>query len=560
MRSRFHSVSVHLLVAVIVTGFARLLCAQSDVVSVYVDANKRGEPLKHVWAYYGYDECNYTTTPDCKALMQTVAQINSRPVHLRQHFLLNNGDGKAALKWGSTNLYTENEQGEPVYSWSEMDAIMDAVVASGCRPLVEIGFMPKDLSARPEPYRNSDTYKLDGGCFYPPKDYEKWAELIRQWVRRSAARYKNVEQEWLWELWNEPDISYWHGTFEEYCKLFDYTENAVHEVLPRVVFGGPHTAGGGRFLRDFLEHCASGTNAVTASGGTRLDYIAFHAKGGVSLREGHVQMDLGNQLRLHRRGFGVVADFPQYRNTPIIIGEADPDGCAGCPSSQFPERAYRNVPAYGAYEVAMMKYSMDLAKQQNVNLQGLVTWAFMFDGQPYFEGFRSLATNGIHKPVLNAFKMLGQLQGDEILLASDGELGLDEIVSRGVRTRPDINGMAVTDGSQVKILLWNYHDALVQAPATPIRLTVKLTPEFEDKARVTHYRVDDTHSNAYTKWVELGRPQDPNAEALAQLKAAMELEMLEPARFVNLTDGDATLEFDLPRLGLSLVILEKPGS
>ncbi len=532
--------------------------AQSGNVTIHVDATNRGRPLRHIWPYYGYDECNYTTTPDCVSLMETVARINASPVYLRQHFLLNSGDGVAALKWGSTNVYTEDQTGRAVYSWKVMDAIMDAVVASGCRPLVEIGFMPKDLSSRPEPYGNSDTYRLDGGCFYPPEDYDKWAELIRQWVRHSAARYRNVEAEWLWELWNEPNIDYWHGKFDEYCKLFDYTEQAVHEVLPQAVLGGPHTAGAPEFLRDFLEHCDAGVNHVSGAKGTRLDYIGFHAKGGVSLRDGHVQMNLGNQLRIHRAGFAIVADFPQYGRTPIIIGEADPDGCAGCPSSTSPERGYRNVPAYGAYEVATMKYSLDLARRQGVNLRGVVTWAFLFDGQPYFEGFRTLSTNGIHKPVLNAFKMLGQLTGDEIPLVSDGALGLDEILSRSVRAKPDINGMAVADGQQVKILLWNYHDLLVEAAPASVRMAVGMPGGWEARTRMVHYRIDDGHSNAYAKWIELGRPRDLGPEALAELGAAMQLETLEPARFVDVTEGVVTLEFALPRFGLSLIVLERP--
>jgi xylan 1,4-beta-xylosidase len=268
-------------------------------------------------------------------------------------------------------------------------------------------------------------------------------------------------------------------------------------------------------------------------------------------------MDLGNQLRLHNRGFGVVADFPKYRDTPIIIGEADPDGCAGCPSTKFPERAYRNVPAYGAYEAAMMKYSLDLAKRQKVNLQGLVTWAFMFDDQPYFEGFRSLATNGIHKPVLNAFKMLGQLKGDEVPLTSDGALGLDEMLRAGVRARPDINGMAVADDRRVKILLWNYHDDLVPTETATTQLKVRLPGDFGSKARLAHYRIDDSHSNAYTKWVQLGSPQTPSPEMLAQLRTAMQLETLEPVRIVDVEDGRVALDFELPRFALSLVVLEK---
>lgn len=554
MKMRWRAIGWHLLVLVL----AQACWGQPQTASIHVDATNRGRPLRHVWSYYGYDECNYTTTPDCVTLMQAVARMNASPVYLRQHFLLNSGDGTAALKWGSTNVYTENEAGEPVYSWEIMDGIMDAVVASGCRPLVEIGFMPEALSSRPESYRNSDTYRLDGGCFYPPDDYEQWAELIRQWVRHSAARYRNVEDEWLWELWNEPNINYWHGTFEEYCKLFDYTEKAVHEVLPKAVLGGPHTAGAPEFLRDFLEHCADGTNSVSGEKGTRLDYIGFHAKGGVALRDSHVRMNLGNQLRIHRAGFGIVADFPQYRQTPIIIGEADPDGCAGCPSSAFPHHGYRNVPAYGAYEVATMKYSLDLARQQDVNLRGVVTWAFMFDGQPYFEGFRTLATNGIHKPVLNAFKMLGQLTGDEVPLVSDGALGLDAILSGSVRTKSDINGMAVTNDREVKVLVWNYHDVLAEAEPASVRLVVQTPEGWKGATRMAHYRIDETHSNAYTKWVELGRPQEPDAQILAQLKTAMQLEMIEPAKSAGIVNGQVSLEFDLPRFGLSLILLEKP--
>ncbi|HQI27669.1 MAG TPA: hypothetical protein PLT20_06245 [Sedimentisphaerales bacterium] len=557
MRSRWHPAGVMLSLMSALVVISGTAFAQSDVVSVHVDAARRGEPLKHVWQYYGFDECNYTTTVDCVDLMKMVAQINTRPTYLRKHFLLNSGDGTADLKWGSTNVYTEDSDGRAVYSWQILDSIMDAVVGSGCRPLVEIGFMPRDLSSRPEPYRNSDTYKLDGGCFYPPKNYEKWAELIRQWARHSAERYTGIEDNWLWELWNEPDIAYWHGTHEEYCKLFDYTEQALHEILPRATLGGPHTAGSGRFFRDFLAHCAGGTNHVSGAQGTRLDYIGFHAKGGVSLHQGHVRMDLGNQLRLHNRGFGVVADFPKYRDTPIIIGEADPDGCAACPSTKFPERAYRNVPAYGAYEVAMMKYSLDLAKRQKVNLRGVVTWAFLFDGQPYFEGFRSLATNGIHKPVLNAFKMLGQLTGDEIPLTSDGAVGLDEILRAGVRANPDINGLAVADDRCVKALLWNYHDDLVATEPAMMQLRVTLPGSFGPKARLTHYRIDDTHSNAYAKWVRLGSPPTPSPERLAQMRASMQLELLEPVRSVEVKDGRVMLDFELPRFGLSLILLEK---
>jgi len=547
------------LISLVVVVFASQKCAKSAVVSIQVDAAAKGKPLRHVWQYYGYDECNYTTTPDCKALMRTVAQINPEPVYLRQHFLLNSGDGIASPKWSSTNVYTEDAGGNPVYDWRIMDEIMDAVTTSGCRPLVQIGLMPKDLSVISDPYRPAKPFGPNEGVgvFFPPKDYEKWAELIRQWARHTKARYENAEETWLWELWNEPDIFYFQGTYEDYEKLFEYTEQALHEVMPEAILGGPHVAGVGRFMRRFLTHCATERNSLTGKIGTRLDYIGFHAKGGIDFKEGYVRMSIKGQLEKHQRGFAMVAGFPEFKNTPIIIGEADPDGAAAMPASQSPSRGYRNVPAYGAYVTAMMKYSLDLAEAEKVNLKGVLSWAFMFDGMPWFDGYRTLATNGIHKPVLNAFKMLGRLKGNELPLTSDGAVGLDEILKASVRARPDINGMAVADGESVKILLWNYHDYLIPAEPAPVRLKVKLPPDFGPKANVTHYRIDDTHSNAYTKWLELGSPQNPDAQILTELKAAMELQTLEPAHLIDITDHQALLNFELPRFGLSLIIFKR---
>jgi len=559
MNNRFYIKRICYLLALVVVAFAGRICARPAIVSIRVDATQRGKPLRHVWQYYGYDECNYTTTPDCKALMRTVAQINPEPVYLRQHFLLNSGDGIATPKWSSTNVYAEDSSGNPVYDWRIMDGIMDAVTESGCRPLVEIGLMPKDLSVRPDPYRPPKPFGPNEGIgvFFPPKDYEKWAELIRRWARHTKARYDSAEETWLWELWNEPDIFYFQGTYEDYEKLFEYTEKALHEVMPEAVFGGPHVAGVGKFMQRFLTHCAKEKNSLTGKTGTRLDYIGFHAKGGVAFKDGYVRMSMRGQLQKHQKGFAMVAGFPEFRNTPIIIGEADPDGAAGMPASQSPSRGYRNVPAYGAYAAAMMKYSLDLAEAEKVNLKGVLTWAFMFDGMPWFEGYRTLATNGIHKPVLNAFKMLGRLKGDELPLTSDGAVGLDQILKDSVRARPDINGMAVADGQSVKILIWNYHDYLVPTEPAPIRLKVKLSPDFGSKARVIHYRIDDTHSNAHTKWLESGSPQNPDAQMLAKLKAAMELELLEPAKLIDIMDSEVMLEFELPRFGLSLVILNR---
>jgi xylan 1,4-beta-xylosidase len=524
-------------------------------VTIDVDATSSGAPLEPEWAYYGYDEPNTTTTPEGRELLQTLAASHATPVRTRTHFLFNTGDGTPALKWGSTNIYTEDEDGNPVYDYTLIDEIMDATVDAGALPLVELGFMPEALSSMPDPYRNSDTYSLDGGCFYPPENYDKWADLVTEWSRHVKERYPEAEATWQWELWNEPDIPYWKGTFEEFARLYDYTEAALHSVFPDASLGGPAVAGvSSVFLRDFLEHCATGTNAVTGQTGTRLDMVSFHAKGGVSVAKGYVELYLGNQLGLHRAGFQAVKRSA-FAETPIVISEADPDGCAACPIAMNPANAYRNSPAYGAYELAMMKRSLELAAREGVNLRGVLTWAFTFPDTPYFAGYRALATNGIHLPVLNAFKLLGGLSGDRLPVTSSGARPLDDILANGVREAPDIDALASIDGDRVDVLIWNYHDELVEAEGATVAIHVSLPAAFGTKAIVTHTRVDDEHGNAHTVWVSQGGPAAPSSAELAELREAMEPAVLERERVVPVSDGMVTLSLELPRFGISLLSL-----
>lgn len=537
------------------------LAQAPTTVNVAVDATAAGTQLERVWPFHGYDEINYTTTPEGKTLLATLAVAHSAPVHVRNHFLLNTGDGTPAMKWGSTGVYSEDAAGNPVYSWTLTDGIMDTITGVGAFPLVEIGFMPEALSSHPTPYRNSATTTLDGGCFYPPTDYAKWAALIGAWATHANGRYANVAANWLWELWNEPDIGYWQGTFADYAKLYDYTESALHQVIPNAPLGGPAVAGaGGSFLPQFLQHCATGTNAVTGKTGTRLDLVTFHAKGGTAITGGHVEMNLGNQLRLHRSGFGAVAAVAQFKQTPIYVTEADPDGCAACPASITPADAYRYSTAYGAYEIAMMKHTLELEAQVGVKLGGLLTWAFTFPGTPYFSGYRTLATNGIALPVLGAFQLLGRLAGMRLPLVSSGARALGDILANSVRGEADVDGMAALDGTTLQVLLWNYHDDIDTAPATPIHVAIQVPSAFGSRVQVSHLRVDESHGDAYTVWVAQGSPASPSAAQVAALQQAMSPAPLVPdANLAVAADGSVGVDFDLPRFGVSLLTLQ-PGA
>jgi xylan 1,4-beta-xylosidase len=205
--------------------------------TINVDLSKPIAPMKPVWVWFGYDEPNYTYMKDGKKLLTEIAALSPTPVYVRAHSLLVTGNGIPALKWGSTNAYTEDANGNPVYNWHIIDSIFDTYVKRGMRPLAQIGFMPEAMSTNPAPYKHKwkpgEPYtNILTGWAYPPKDYSKWAELIYQWVKHTVTRYGKKEVEsWWWELWNEPN-GYWKGTQAEFFKLYDYTADAVKRALP----------------------------------------------------------------------------------------------------------------------------------------------------------------------------------------------------------------------------------------------------------------------------------------------------------------------------------------
>jgi xylan 1,4-beta-xylosidase len=505
----------------------RLSSAQlSPGVSIQVKFDQSAGPIPPVWNYFGYDEPNYTYAPNGRKLLRELAALDASPAYVRVHNLLTTGDGSASLKWGSTNVYSEDASGNPVYSWVILDQIFDTFRGAGVKPLVEIGFMPKALSTRPEPYRHafpsvpvSDIYT---GWAYPPKSYPKWSELVFQFVDHLRKRYGEAEvNTWLWEVWNEPDIGYWKGTPEEYFKLYDFTVDAVLRALPGARIGGPDTTGPGNskaadFLRAFLEHCAHQKNYAEGRTGSRLDFISFHPKGSPTWQGDHVQMGI---------------------------------------SRHNPQNSYRNGPLYGAYTLEVLHHVLELARQEHINLRGAVTWAFEFEDQPYFAGFRELATNGVDKPVLNAFRMLGLLGDERVEGSSSNGLATEEVVHGGVRAQPDINTVATRKDRELEILVWNYHDDDIPFPPAPIDLVITGLPADAKRGLLEHFRVDAGYSNAFTTWKDMGSPESPSASEYERLQLAGQLQLLDSPAWIAIPQGTVQLQFSLPRQGISLVRL-----
>jgi len=540
-----------------------LMHAQEKPVTLTVDCAMQKGQLNAVWSWFGYDEPNYTYMKDGRKLLSELAELSHQPVYVRTHNLLTTGDGRAELKWGSTNAYTEDNHGRPIYNWTLVDSIIDAYIKRGMKPLMEIGFMPEALSTHPVPYKHnwSVTGELWTGWTYPPKDYTKWEELVFKWVEHAIDRYGSEEvKSWYWELWNEPNIKYWSGTFDEYCKLYDFTASAVKRACADCRIGGPHSTNpdneqAQKFLRDFLQHCASGLNYKTGKTGSPLNFIAFHAKGNPALVEGHIRMNMSPQLKAVANGFKIVSSFEAFKKLPVIIGECDPEGCAACSMQKKPENGYRNGTLYSSYTAASYARLYELAEHYNINLVGAVTWAFEFEGQRWFDGFRDLATNGIDKPVLNVFRMFGMMPPDRILVTGDNILSVDEIIAKGVHgNTPDVFGIASRNAHSLAVLIWNYHDDDLLAPGSKISLRMKNIPV--NRVLMHHYRIDSTHSNAYEAWKKIGAPQEVDSVQYEHLEESGQLQLLMSPQWMDIRSGNITVDFKLPRQGVSLLKLE----
>jgi xylan 1,4-beta-xylosidase len=534
-------------------------------VNVSVDLSRTQGPYKPIYRWFGYDESDFTTMKHGRQLLRELHDLSPAPVYIRAHNLLTSGNGVPELKWSSSNVFSLDNSGQPVYDFTITDEIFDAYKQAGVRPLVELGFMPRDLAASVPGIIAYELHypapTMGGASNNPPKDYTMWGELIRHYVQHLVERYGKEEvRTWYFEVWNEPDILYWHGTPAEYFRLYDFAVAGVRAALPGAMVGGPASTGpanpkAAAFLDSFLQHCLHDKSAADGKP-IPLSFISFHPKGRPTVVDGHVQMGIAAELKSAQRGFEIVTKYPQLVHLPVILSEADPEGCAACSMKVNPANAYRNGPLYPSYTATAMKAILDLQDEYKVDLIAMLSWSFEFENTGYFEGFRSLATNGIDKPILNLFRMAGLMAGDRVETRSTGAIPRNELVSEGVRQAPDIDALATKGEREAAIMLWNYHDDDTPAPDAEVKVTVAGIPPGVKRVLLEHYRIDETHSNAYTVWKAMGSPQSPTPEQYAQLKAAGQLQLLTSPDWLDVSDGEVAINVSLPRQATSLMHLQ----
>jgi xylan 1,4-beta-xylosidase len=539
-------------------------------VTIKVDAGKTTGELKHAWRYIGYDENNYTHTHEGEELIAKFGKLEDAPYYFRAHHMLCTGNLHGTYKWGSTNAYIEDEQGNPIYNWEVIDEILDIYLRNSCKPFFEIGFMPyhlvepKYLEELPEWAKHAEYRRLYWAN--PPKDYNKWYDLVYNLVKHCVERYGQQEVlTWYWELWNEPDISYWRGTPEEFCKLYDYTEAAIHAVLKEARLGGPATtdpkpgSDALKFLETFLDHCANGINYVTGQKGTRLDYVTFHTKGGGFPFKVNAPKETPSVKKLVEQvktGLEAMNKYG-YGDLELVLSEADPDSWAAGGLYDNSNMNFRNTEYYASYVASSYNHVEKVAKAMNADVRPLA-WAFMFIGERCFEGTRTFTTQGIDKAVFNLFKMYAKTGTKTLLFESSQEKDVLSFKDNfGAEEEPEISGMAsVSDDGSLQVMVYSHHDNWDINEEHDVELDIS-NISLGNQVTVKHYRIDKTHSNAYTEWVAQSKPKYPNKEQYASIKAKDGLELMEPLKMVKLEDGKLGMKFTMPSHAISFIEITK---
>ncbi|MGQ9631604.1 MAG: GH39 family glycosyl hydrolase [bacterium] len=526
------------------------------VVKLRVDCGIELGRLDHIWRSIGYDEINWTYTPRGKRIYTEIKKLSDGPYYVRNHNAFTSGNGLSGPAAGSGNVYREDGRGNPIYDWTILDQVYDTFTANNCKALTELGFMPDDLAIDPpEGFTRHMTIPNDR-CAFPPKDYRKWSDLVREAIKHVSERYGEDEvASWYWELWNEPDIPhhYWQGTLEEYCKLYDYSVAGVMRANPRTHIGGPGVAGSPQFLDDFLKHCAEGENAVTGERGARLDFISFHTKGASwpKSRDEVVKPSLKRMIDHLYSYRERIVKYPQFSSLPCFFDECDPSVGTILGVYDNPSYEFRNNEYYPAFLCRLAKNLLDFKMHFKFNLELFTSWAFYFEGKRFFEGNRTLFTNeNIRKPVFNAFVMLSHLGDTRISLI--GPYSKEPIPYPAYEF--PVDGLASRKGNKsVQVLVWNFDDDPKAVGDRKIEVTIENLPF--DAVRYKQYRIDRDHSNSYTEWVRQGRPQDPTPEQLMAIKHREGLELAEFLEYWDLEDHTFKRTFVLPMHGVALIEL-----
>ncbi|HLF32799.1 MAG TPA: hypothetical protein VI583_01100 [Cyclobacteriaceae bacterium] len=542
---------------------------RESVTTIIVDATKSIGTIEPIWNSLG-GNLGLALTPQGDRLLQKIAESSPYPYYRRCWGLTNSGTPRSSgggINYGAANIYHVDENGRPYYDFTLFDHLIDGVVSKGFIPIMLLGSMPDSLSSAPL----ATAEGRDNIQKYPPRDYIEWYNLVNQIVKHCIERYsKENVTAWKWELWNEPDLKeYWMGTEEEYFKLYDYTASAIKDALPETMIGGNTVTQslrrGTPFLTKFVEHCLHGKNFKTGKTGTPLDFISFHLKGTSfdikrlgNFSAGKIPENIPRFspsldfiLECAENNLKAIASIPGTSGIPVYVTECDIDIGLTVSTYENPSVEYRNTEYHPVFQCALTKEIFDISSRYPDNPIRTITFdGLYYPGYRIFEGQRALFTaEEIEKPVFNAFRLLGKLGTERLEFFSSGN--------------DNIDGLASRNGDKIQVMVYNFNQDVNDRNTHNVELSV--TVPVSGPYKLTHYRIDENHSNAYSIWKSLGKPFVPDISQMKKIRSKQGLELYEPVKVISpVSPGNPDnpdnpvikVLLDMPHHSVSLLIFE----
>ena len=454
-----------------------LPAAQPPIEIIEIDTNASSHPFPHFWEkMFGSERGIVSLRESYRDDLRQTKRITDF-AYVRFHAIFHDEVG----------LYDEDKDGKPIYNFSYVDQIYDGLLQNHVRPFVEISFMPKKLAADPNAL-HPFWYKQNVS---PPKDWNKWEQLIDTFARHLVDRYGIDEvSQWYFEVWNEPNIDFWAGNPKEqtYFELYDRTARAIKRVSPRLRIGGPASAQAA-WIDHFLAHCHEKNVPV--------DFASTHVYGNDRAEDVFSTHEEIPRTRLVCRAAKKVHDqvtASAFPHLPVIWSEYN---------ASYKFEADVTDTAF------MGPWLADTIRQCDGLTEMMSYWTFsdVFEEQgvvktPFYGGFGLIAERGIPKAAFNDFALLHHLGDKRLDVNSDSVL-----VTRR------------KDGSLV-LALWNLF--LPEQAGAPKTFTLR----FKGLAEATSARitiVDPEHGSPLPAWEKMGRPAFPTPAQIEELRKAGEL-------------------------------------
>jgi xylan 1,4-beta-xylosidase len=435
----------------------------------------------------------------------------------------------------ATNPISWNGSGTPTYNWTAFDKVYDFLVDTlKTVPVVELSSMPRDLQG-------------SGGEWAPPKNFDVWGQLIKEVVNHCITRYgKEKVETWIWEVWNEWDYSgFWSGGSEQqYYQLYQKAVEGAQAADDKIRIGGPSTTGSGG-LQGFVNFCKSNN--------LKYDALTNHCYGqsGTTISD---PVGIRNDNRNRSNAIKNAGKQLLSLNTEFSTSYSGQGGnmSAYCISMD----SHVNAP----FVAKCVKLILDDHTAGTHQVPDVLSyWAIsdVFDEGSWYAGhstslfgqvFGLINQHGIRKATFNAYKML-HMMGDTRLS-----------LTGGTGDANGVDGFATlsSDNSQVAVMVYNFYKELGgQTAVDDVNLIVNNLPLPNGTVEVRHYRVDSLHSNPYSTWLKLGKPQSTNTSAMDQIRTASNLAEMYQMKTINHTVSTSYTEnFTLPRQGVSLIVFK----